>query len=144
MQQDFVKPKILLADDDATTRMLLRASILQWNFSVVEATDGEEALTILQAENPPLILILDWMMPKIDGIGLCMRLKESCTKRPYTILLTHNKGTANLVKSIECGADEFIEKPINLEELRCRLIVGTRIIMDEYARMNDKYLFRQE
>ncbi len=144
MQQELIKPKILLADDDVTTRMLLRASILQWNFSVVEATDGEEAFSILQSEAPPLILILDWMMPNLDGIGLCLRLKERCAKRPYTILLTHNKGTANLVKSIECGADEFIEKPINLEELRCRLIVGSRIIMGEYARMNDKYLFKKE
>jgi DNA-binding response OmpR family regulator len=141
MKQELKKHKVLIADDDVTTRLLLRASITQWNFSVVEANDGEEAFELLQAEDPPRILIVDWMMPNLDGIGLCTRLNNSSQKRPYIILLTHNKGTANLVKAIESGADEFIAKPINLEELRCRLIVGLRIIMNEYAAANDKFPF---
>lgn len=143
MTQELVKPKVLIVDDDITTRMLLRASITQWNFSVIEANDGEEALSLLKAEEPPLILMVDWMMPKLSGIELCMRLKENFVKRPYIILLTHNKGTANLVKAIESGADEFIEKPINLEELRCRLIVGSRIIFGEYPTIYNKSPFQQ-
>lgn len=136
------KQKVLIVDDDVTSRMLLRASITQWNYSVTEASDGEEALSILQGEEPPLILILDWMMPKLSGIELCLRMKEKFIKRPYIILLTHNKGTTNLVKSIESGADEFLEKPISLEELRCRLIVGSRIITGKYANVNSKYPFK--
>lgn len=128
--------KILIADDDITTRMLLRASITQWDFSVIEAENGEEALSILQDNNPPLILILDWLMPKLDGLSLCAKIKDTFAKRPYTILLTHNKGTANLIKAIESGADEFIEKPVSIEELHCRLIVAMRIISGKYMTTN--------
>lgn len=132
------KIKILLADDDVTTRMLLRASITQWGFSVIEANDGLEAIAILQGLNPPSIVVSDWMMPNLDGIGLCMRVMETSVKKPYIILLTHNKGPINLVKAIESGADEFIEKPVNLEELRCKLIVAARIVSGAYATLSDE------
>lgn len=143
LNQD-VKPKVLIADDDVVTRMLLRASITQWGFTVVEASDGEEAFSILRGENPPLIMLLDWMMPKLDGIKLCMRMRQTFAKRPYTILLTHNKGINNLVTAIESGADEFLDKPINLEELRCKLIVGRRIINNEYANINQTISLKKQ
>ncbi len=136
------KPKVMIVDDDVSTRMLLRASITQWGFEVIEACDGDEAYHKLLVEYPPLIIIVDWLMPNTDGLELCKKITESLYYHPYTLVLTHNKGTGNLVTAIECGADEFLEKPINLEELRCRLIVGTRIINGNYASLFKAFPFQ--
>jgi DNA-binding response OmpR family regulator len=127
-QQDIEMLKVLIADDDPPTRVLLRAAISQWGYTVVEARDGEEAWELLQAVDAPRLLILDWLMPRLDGIDLCRRLKLDNIFRPYIILLTQQAGTANIIKGLEAGADEFLSKPFNMAELRSRLSVGTRII----------------
>lgn len=119
------KPTILIADDDITTRMLLRATITQWGYPVVEACDGEEAWDMLCSDNPPQIVTVDWLMPKIDGMKLC-KLSKKLVKPPYIILLTSMAGTANIVKALESGADDFLTKPFNFAELRSRLLVGQR------------------
>lgn len=121
------KSTILIADDDVTTRLLLRATISQWNYSVIEASDGEEAWQILQAENSPQIATIDWMMPKLDGIDLCRRAK-TLAKPPYIILLTSMSGSANSINALDSGADDFLTKPFNYMELRSRLHVGQRIV----------------
>jgi DNA-binding response OmpR family regulator len=126
--QEIEKLKVLIADDDPPTRVLLRAAISQWGYIVVEAKDGEEAWDLLQAADAPRLLILDWLMPRLDGVDLCRRLKLSDVFRPYIILLTQQAGTANIIKGLEAGADEFLSKPFNMAELRSRLSVGTRII----------------
>jgi len=123
--------KVMIADDDPPTRILLRAAIAQWGYEVVEASDGEEAWDILQQKNPPRLLILDWLMPKLDGIALCARIKKSEILHPYTILLTQVSGTTNIIKGLEAGADEFLSKPFNMAELRSRLSVGAKIITFE-------------
>lgn len=123
--------KVLIADDDPPTRVLLRAAISQWGYTFVEAKDGEEAWDILQAPEAPRLLIVDWLMPKLDGIDLCLRLKEVREHRPYIILLTQMTGTANIIKGLEAGADEFLSKPFNMAELRSRLSIGSRIIRYE-------------
>ncbi|MES2217522.1 MAG: response regulator [Pseudomonadota bacterium] len=123
--------KVLIADDDPPTRVLLRAAISQWGYTVIEAKDGEEAWDLLQAADAPRLIILDWLMPKLDGIDLCRRLKLDNVFRPYIILLTQVAGTANIIKGLEAGADEFLSKPFNMAELRSRLSVGTRIIRFE-------------
>jgi CheY-like chemotaxis protein len=128
---DELKPKILVADDDNPTRMLLRAAITQWNYPVIEATDGEEAWGIVNNPSPPRILIIDWLMPKIDGITLCQKIKSQMTVSPYIILLTQLSGVTNVIKAIEAGADEFLTKPFNHAELRTRLLAGHRIISYE-------------
>lgn len=120
--------KVLVADDDAPTRILLKAAISQWGYVIVEAKDGEEALSIMQKENAPRILILDWLMPKLDGITLCEYLKKQLNQNPYIILLTQMTGATNAIKGIEAGADEFLPKPFNMAELRSRLSIGSRII----------------
>lgn len=122
------KIKILVADDDLPTRVLLRAAITQWGYEVIEAGDGEAAWDILKEKDSPRILILDWMMPKLDGIGLCMRIKNELDYHPYIILLTQMSGTANVTKGLEAGADEFLSKPFNMAELKSRLSVGIKII----------------
>lgn len=121
------KPTILIADDDSSTRMLLRATISQWDYPVVEASDGEEAWEILKNVNPPQIATVDWMMPKIDGLDLCRRAKK-LPKPPYMILLTSASGATNMVNALDSGADDFLTKPFNFIELRSRLHVGHRII----------------
>lgn len=123
--------KVLIADDDPPTRILLRAAISQWGYEVTEAKDGEEAWDILQKQDAPRLLILDWLMPKLDGISLCSRIKETHNRQPYIILLTQVTGTTNIVKGLEAGADEFLSKPFNMVELRSRLSVGARIIKFE-------------
>lgn len=120
--------KVLIADDDPPTRILLKAAISQWGYDVIEASDGEDAWTVIQNKNPPSILILDWLMPRLDGIGLCERINQSKLQRPYIILLTQISGTPNIIKALEAGADEFLSKPFNMAELRSRLSVGAKII----------------
>lgn len=128
------KLKILIADDDAPTRMLLRAALSQWNYDVTEAKDGEEAWDIIQdKDNPPRILILDWLMPKIDGITLAEHIKHQRQDYSYSyiILLTQKTGTPNVIKSFEAGADTFLSKPFDMAELHSRLLAGEKMI--EYA-----------
>jgi DNA-binding response OmpR family regulator len=127
------KPTVLIADDDAPSRMLLRAAISQWGYEIVEAGNGEQALNILKESNPPRLLILDWIMPKMDGITLCDKIRHEFAAIPYfyIILLTQHGGATNATKGIEAGADEFLTKPFNMAELRSRLSVGERIVRFE-------------
>lgn len=121
-------PTVLIADDDEPTRILLRSSISQWGYKVIEASDGEEAWNILQRPKPPKILILDWLMPRLDGITLCERIRQKLDFYPYIIFLTRMSGTENILKGFEAGADEFLLKPFNPSELRIRIFAGERII----------------
>lgn len=127
-QQALQTIKILIADDDPPTRMLLRAAVTKWGYEVIEANDGEEAWKLLQEPNKPDLLILDWLMPNLDGPGLCERIKKELPFIPYIILLTQVSGTTNIIKGLEAGADEFLSKPFNMAELRSRLSVGSRIV----------------
>jgi DNA-binding response OmpR family regulator/HPt (histidine-containing phosphotransfer) domain-containing protein len=120
--------KILIADDDEATRILLRAAIKQWGYQIVEASNGEEAWEILQLPDPPRILILDWVMPKLDGVSLCKRIDKELGYHPYIIFLTRMSGTENVIEGLEAGADEFLLKPFDLAELRIRIFAGERII----------------
>lgn len=134
------KLKVLIADDDSPTRMLLRAAITQWNYEIVEAVDGEQAWEILQGPNPPNLLILDWMMPKLDGVALTERIKKGpgLSYPVFIILLTQLSGSVNISRAIEAGADEFLSKPFNMVELRSRLVVGEKIIFNAVAIMELK------
>lgn len=123
--------KVLIADDDAPTRILLRAAISQWGYQVIEAADGEEAWEILQKPDLPKLMIVDWLMPRLDGIDLCRRIKNELKHYPYIILLTQLTGTTNIVKGLEAGANEFLSKPFNMAELQSRLSVGKRIVQYE-------------
>lgn len=120
--------KVLIADDDAPTRILLRAAISQWGYEVEEAADGEEAWHLIAQSDSPKIVILDWLMPKLDGVKICQRVKNELTHAPYIIMLSQLSGTTNIVKGLEAGANEFLSKPFNMAELKSRLLVGKRII----------------
>lgn len=137
--------KILIADDDPTTRMMLRAAVTQWGYDVTEACDGEEAWKILQRSDAPRLLILDWLMPKLDGVELCSRIRAELKYHHYIILLTQLAGAANLIRGLEAGVDEFLSKPFNMAELCSRLSVGSRMLhfenkIDAHNRQLEAYL----
>lgn len=121
--------QILVAEDDAVTRRLLEAHLGRWGFDVVEARDGSEAWQVLQSSEAPRLAIVDWMMPGMDGLELCRRMRRgSCDQYTYIILLTALTGEENLCAGMDAGADDYLTKPFNVNELQVRLRAGRRII----------------
>jgi len=121
--------EILVADDDPISRGILETHLLGWGHQVRLAEDGAEACALLERDSPPLLAILDWMMPKTSGLEICRKLRQS--KRaipPYIILLTARNTKADLVEGLEGGADDYIVKPFDREELRVRVQVGVRFV----------------
>ena len=121
--------KILIAEDDNVTRHILEKSVTEMDFEVVSCKNGHDAWKILQSENAPHLLILDLMMPGMDGLEICRKVREQA-KEPYTfILLLTSKGEQDdFVKGMEAGADDYVVKPFNHNDLRVRLKAGRRIV----------------
>jgi sigma-B regulation protein RsbU (phosphoserine phosphatase) len=120
--------KILIVDDDIVIRTILRRYLSSWEYEVVEAADGLIAWDILQKERISIVLT-DWMMPGLDGPGLCRRIREiSGDRYIYVILLTARNNKEDLVEGMESGADDFVEKPFIKEEIRVRIKAGERIL----------------
>jgi len=121
--------KILIADDDYTTRAMLQAVLNKWGYEVVTTASGTEAWTVMQRKDAPQMLILDWMMPGMDGPELCRKLRQQeQADGLYLILLTSKSGRQDIVEGLETGADDFIIKPYNSDELRARVNVGKRML----------------
>lgn len=121
--------KVLIADDDKISRMLLRSSVQRWGYEVVLAENGLQAWEILGQPEPPPMAILDWMMPDATGPELCRRVRENL-REPYTyiLLLTSKNTKDDTVEGFEAGADDYIVKPFDDNELRMRLRAGQRIV----------------
>lgn len=123
--------KVLLAEDAPTSRMMLEEWLRIWEFEPVVAADGEEAWAHLQnpAEEVPRLALIDWMMPRMDGLTLCQKIKAA-PQLPfvYVILLTSKNSKEDLVTGLDAGADDFLSKPVQPEELHSRLNVGGRIL----------------
>jgi len=102
---------------------------MNWGFDVVTAEDGEAATEILGAENAPSLAIIDWMMPRMDGLDVC-RFVRKLTGRPYTylVLLTAKSQKEEIAAGLEAGADDYVIKPFDPDELRARLTVGQRVV----------------
>ena len=119
--------RILIAEDDPVSRCFLETVLSKWNYEVISTCDGNEAWEAFQRE-APAIAILDWMMPGIDGAEVCRRIRTLETPfAPYLILLTAKSEKGDVVAGLEAGADDYITKPFNKQELRARLEVGLRI-----------------
>ncbi|HWP95978.1 MAG TPA: diguanylate cyclase [Syntrophomonadaceae bacterium] len=124
--------RILIADDEPISRKMLENSLGSWGYEVVATRDGHEAWEILQGENRPSLAVLDWMMPGMDGVDICRRLREQQSESyVYVILLTARNQTKDIVQGLESGADDYMVKPFHAEELKYRLRIGQRIIEQE-------------
>ena len=121
--------RALIADDDRGTTAILTKSLGRWNFDVTVAHDGGEAWELLKAAEDPSLAILDWMMPTLDGLELCRRIRQDPDRaHMYVILLTGRDSRADLVAGLDAGADDYLVKPFDLEELRARVHVGIRVL----------------
>jgi PleD family two-component response regulator len=121
--------KILVAEDEAVTRTLLEEILASWGFQVIAVADGDQAWQAIETDDPPLLLILDWMMPGTDGLEVCRKLRSAYPDRPtYAILLTAKEGRDDLIQGLHGGANDYIAKPFDYAELRARVEVGARVI----------------
>jgi phosphoserine phosphatase RsbU/P len=121
--------KVLIAEDETVSRRLLEATLVRWGYEVVVASDGVEAWEALQGDNAPLLAILDWMMPSMDGLEVCRRIRNRPSSTPpYLILLTAKGRREDIVTGLEAGANDYVTKPFNREELRARVQVGVRMV----------------
>lgn len=121
--------KVLIADDDPVSGRLLQLTLNTWGYEVIATRDGDEAWRTLESQDTPLVVILDWMMPGLDGIEICHRIRQTATLPPvYVILLTSKSGQDNIVKGLQAGADDYLTKPFAAQELCARLQVGVRVV----------------
>ena len=125
---------VLIADDDPLCRILLEATLRKSGHSVLVARDGDEAWQHLQATSEPLVAILDWNMPGLDGLELCSRIRKMEQDRfVYVMLLTGLTGREAVIQGLEAGAHDFITKPFDQDELYARLRVGERVLTLQQA-----------
>lgn len=121
--------KILIADDDPPTCMLLEKQLKFFQHETVVAYGGIEAWDILEKPDAPRIVVLDWKMPVMSGVQLCQKLRAEKVAQPvYVIMLTSNREREHLVVALQSGANDYISKPYHLEELQARISVGVRTI----------------
>ena len=121
--------RILVAEDQLVSRHLLVANLSRWGYDVSAVGDGTQAWESLQAKEAPQLAILDWLMPGMDGIEICTRIRRGPQTRPiYLILLTSRRGQQDKIHGLQSGADDYITKPFNREELRARVQVGIRVL----------------
>jgi len=133
--------KILIAEDDAITEKMLKRKLNDWGYEVVSVADGNEAWVKIQQDDAPNLLLLDWMMPGIDGIEICRRLKQQPKGAlVYIILLTARDKEDDIVAGLDAGADDYITKPFGNNELRSRVDVGRRMIALQNALLENEKL----
>src|SRR5271155_3661655 len=128
-KEDKTKARILIAEDDPVSRRILETFLGKWGYEVVTAVDGTEALRILERLDAPRLAVLDWMMPGLEGTQVCQRIREE-SNRPYIyiLLLTSRGQKEDILSGLDSGADDYLTKPFDAQELRARLHVGQRIL----------------
>ena len=127
-EKDF-KKQIVIAEDDPVSRRLLEVLLTRSGYQVSVAADGTEALELLEQVDAPRLAVLDWMMPGLEGLQVCRKIRER-KDRPYTyiLLLSARAQKEDLLLGLESGADDYLTKPFDALELRARLHVGQRIL----------------
>jgi len=119
---------VLIAEDDAPSRLILQSLLTKWGYTVTAAADGDEAWRILCYPKHPQLVILDWMMPGIDGTEIVRRLRvKEGDETHYVIIMTSGTSENSATQALEAGADDFIAKPFNNAEFRARVDVGRRV-----------------
>lgn len=121
--------KICVADDDSTSRTMLRLILEKWGYQTVLCSDGHEAFTALAEPDGPRLALLDWMMPRMDGVQTCRRLREEFRERDYyVILVTARAEDADVISALRSGADDYVSKPFSPTILQARIEVGIRTL----------------
>jgi two-component system, cell cycle response regulator len=120
---------VLIAEDDPVFRCLIEHSLRQWSYRIVAVDNGRDAWKVLQQENAPQMVILDWLMPGMDGVELCGKIRRS-ELRPYryVLLVTSKDSKKDVVAGLNAGADDYLKKPFDVEELRARVRAGRRVL----------------
>src|ERR1700730_10023091 len=121
--------RILIADDESVSRRMLQVLLGKWGYDVVTAEDGDGALANLKSADAPRMALLDWMMPGQNGVDVCRELRKQ-RPEPYTyiLLLTAKDAKESVVEGLESGADDYLTKPFNPQELKARIRVGLRLL----------------
>jgi len=121
--------RILIAEDDPVSRRILQAKLVKWGYETVVASDGNEAWQILESADAPQLAILNWMMPGMEGVEVCRKLRQKAMKTySYIIILTALDREEDIVIGMEAGADDYLTKPFRANELRARIRAGRRIL----------------
>src|SRR5579863_10029020 len=120
---------VLIAEDDPIFRRILERWFKRWDYGVTAVENGVDAWVVLQSDDAPQLAILDWMMPGMDGIELCRRIRTR-NQGPYryVLLLTAKDDKQDVVAGLEAGADDYLTKPFDVDELRARVRAGKRIL----------------
>jgi len=122
-------PKVLIAEDDSVSRHRLQSFLEKWGYSVLVAVDGHEAMRIMETPDRPRLAVLDRMMPHVDGLDVCRSIRAAgIDPYVYMILLTSQGEQRDMLEGFAAGADDYIVKPFEVEELRARLQTGARIV----------------
>jgi len=127
--RDHSPPQILLADDSPVFRDMLQKMLLEWGYAVTTVTDGQQAWDVLRKDDGPRLALLDWMMPGLEGADVCRLVRANIRDRyVYMMLLSVRADLEDVVKGMESGADDYIVKPFQVDELRARLRAGRRVL----------------
>ena len=121
--------RVLAAEDNPVFQSMLRTMLTKWGYLPVIARSGTEAWRILESGDAPRLAVLDWMMPGMDGVEICRRVRGA-NREPYIylLLLTARTDSQDLIEGMDAGADDYLTKPFNAHELRVRLHAGRRIL----------------
>jgi CheY-like chemotaxis protein len=121
--------RVVIADDDRVTAEILARTLRRWDFRPIVTQNGAEAWEQLRAAPGPTLAILDWMMPEVDGPEVCRRVRRELPfANMYLILVTARESRGDVVAGLDAGADDYVIKPFDTEELRARVAVGVRVL----------------
>ena len=121
--------KVLVADDDRIAAAVLAETLRRWEFDVTVVADGAEAWRHLEGVSAPTLAVLDRMMPGLDGAEICRRVRQDMpTANMYLVLLTSLGSGEDVVSGLDAGADDYVTKPFDVDELRARINVGVRVV----------------
>jgi len=122
--------KILLVEDSVIERHKVGSYLTEWGLEHVAVGSGNEAVKLLEAPDPPTLVLLDWLLPGLDGIDVCRRIRKRGSDGTYiyTVMLTAKNKKQDLLLAMEAGADDYLAKPVDPSELRARILAGKRIV----------------
>ncbi len=121
--------QIVIAEDDPVSRRLVEHSLRKWGYEPLATAKGNDAWQILDSQNAPKMAILDWGLPGLDGPEICRRVRKQQNSEPvYLILLTGRDAKADILAGFEAGANDYVTKPFDFDELRARVRVGQQVV----------------